>query len=202
MDVFAQRRWGCRKSLFDWRRLAGAALLALLTGSAAAAATVTYTAVDLPDAVGGSDRWRYDYTISGAFTAFDTLTVEFGASLFDQLDLAIAPSVLEAQPILPAVGASNGLLVLSTTSDLASLLDSASVSFVWLGSGPPGAQDFSVATGAGAVYQTGVTVQPSQAAVPEPAPWALLLAALMAGSPACRRGQPAPRWRRSPPLGR
>lgn len=169
------------------RRFATALLsLAAATGPAAAA-TVVYGAVDLPDAVAGDDLWRYEYTISGAFAAFDTLTIEFASGLHEQVDLTIPPATLLAQPIVAGFPGASTLLMVTAMSDLSFVIDTAAVTFVWRGTGTPGAQDFSVADDNSDVYQVGVT-RLFGAAVPEPATWALLLATLAPGALARRAG--------------
>lgn len=178
-------------------RALAAGLLALTAAAMPAqAASVVYSAVDLPDAVAGEDLWQYEYTITGAFAAFDTLTIEFAHGLYDQLDLTIATAVLDAQPPLAGFPGADSLLQFTALSAHASLVDSAAVSFVWLGTGTPGAQTYSVADEFGNVYQNSVTrLEGAQQAVPEPATLALLLAVLLPGAltrPGGRRRVPMP----------
>lgn len=170
-------------------RLAVVVLLALAASMPASAAAVVYKAVDLPDINTGLDHWRYDYRIAGAFTAFDTLTLEFAPGLYEGLDVSTPPAVLLAQPVVVGLPGTSSLLMLTATTDLPSHLDTASVSFVWLGSGSPGAQAFSVVSDAGTILQDGMAAQDVPLAVPEPASLALLLAASVSGALVRRRGR-------------
>lgn len=176
---------------------AGLLVLAAAAAAPAHAATVAYSAVDLPDTVVGEDLWQYEYTITGAFAAFDTLTLDFAYGLYDQLDLTIPTAVLDAQPPLPGFPGANGLLQFTALASYAALVDSAAVSFVWLGTGTPGAQDYTVADEFGNVYQSGITrLEGAQQPVPEPATLALLLATLLPVAlrrPGGRRRTPTPR---------
>ena len=165
--------------------------LSLIPCLQAGAVTVTYAAVDLADAVSGQDLWRYDYSIEGAFDAFDTLSLEYADDSYGQLALTVFPGVLltTVPPIFVGLPGTPSLLALTAPAAAAASSDTLSVSFVWLGSGLPGSQPFGIASDAtGSIVQSGFT---APAAVPEPAAGLLMLAGL-AGLALRARSRPLP----------
>jgi hypothetical protein len=126
----------------------------------------------LADANPGEDLWQYSYSVSGNNFAADTgFTVYFDLGLYDLLDPYPATpnsdwDILTWNPdsSLPDDGAYDAYALV----DNASLVDSFTVSFVWLGGGAgPGSQYFEVYDGLNwSVSEDGVT---GGAPVPEPA---------------------------------
>ena len=133
------------------KRLAASILVTAGLGFAAPSfpVSISFTATDLPDAVVGEDLWRYSYTVSGSFAAFEGFNLLFTPDLYGQLqDPAPAPNsdwsvLILDQPNqgLPADGIYRALALVGNPS----LADPFTVDFVWLG-GPrtPGDQPFEV----------------------------------------------------------
>jgi len=154
--------------------------LGLWCSSVAAAATITYQASDLPDTTPGEDLWQYQYTVNANLHAFDGFNVFFSPALYASLEASPAPpnadwfvTTVPIDAALPADGVYNALAL----SDNPALSPPFSVSFVWLGSGTPGAQTFEIFDPTFTITETGVT---TLAAVPEPASVALLCVGLLA----------------------
>lgn len=143
----------------------------------ASSAVISYTAVDVSDVTVGEDLWRYDYAVSGAsFGSFEGFSLRFDPALYGALeDPPVSPSgdwfvsVVQPDAGLPADGIYNALALV----DGASLADVFSVSFVWLGTGTPGAQAFELYDDSFSVTETGRTRAPG-VSVPEPAAVLLL----------------------------
>jgi hypothetical protein len=169
--------------------LMGAALLLAALPATGHAIVIQYQTVNLTDINPGQDLWRYDYRVTDfLFTANQGFTVYFDQALYSGLDdpppAVIAdwdPIVLQPDTGLPAAGAYDALALV----DGASLFDAFTVSFVWLGTGAPGAQLFDVyrldSLGGLVVLASGSTTP-----VPEPATM-LLLACGMGGLILVRR---------------
>lgn len=144
-----------------------------LIGSAHAI-TISFVATDLADTTVGEDLWEYAYTVSE--NIFDTdygFTIFFDYNLYGAIDPSpVSPNtdwnVLTWDPdtSLPDDGAFDALAL----TDGASLADSFSVSFVWLGSGSgtPGSQYFELYDTNFNTIETGDAILGS-APVPEPA---------------------------------
>jgi len=149
-------------------------LLIFGASSLANAATISYTATDLPDVNIGEDLWQYSYTVSDhTFTADTGFTIYFDLGLFDLLDpFSTAPNadwdVLTWDPdsSIPADGAYDAY----TFVDNASLTDTFSVNFEWLGGGSgPGLQYFEIYDGVTwEVLKDGFTSS-GNSSIPEPA---------------------------------
>ena len=125
------------------------AALGLSVGVGAGAATISFQATDLPDVVAGEDLWKYSFTVAGSFVAFGGFEVIFSPSLYRSLEIPLPPppdpldwlvDITEPDAVLPA----DGLYRATALSDTPSLADPFMVSFIWLGSGSPGAQSFNV----------------------------------------------------------
>ena len=143
---------------------------------AGAVVTVSFTSIDLTDVVVGQDLRANDYVISGGFSDGATLTLDFPATAYAQLDVPVppaagAPATLLAAPLVqPNAGSGDsGLLMLTAPTALPTTFqDSLRVSFVSLAGGSPGTQTFDVVdSGFATVQPTSFTV--AAAAVPEPA---------------------------------
>ena len=152
-----------------------AGLLTLGTVILANATTINYTATDLTDINPGEDLWQYSYSVSDNTFAADTgFTVYFDLGLYDLLDPS--PTVPNADwdvltwdtdPSLPGDGAYDAYALV----DNASLADTFSVSFAWLGGGTgPGSQFFEVYYDGPSwtILEDGFTTS-GAAPVPEPA---------------------------------
>lgn len=158
-------------------RIAPATVLAgiLLLGSSASATTIAYTATDLPDAVPGEDLWEYAYTVSGrTFAAGEGFSVFFDYTQYTLLEspppaVSADWDIISLQPdvLLPDDGFYDALALVSAPS----LTTAFTVSFVWLGTGTPGAQPFDIYNPAFQTIESGVTV-------PEPGTGLLLAAGL------------------------
>ncbi|MFO1429492.1 MAG: PEP-CTERM sorting domain-containing protein [Candidatus Competibacteraceae bacterium] len=163
-----------------------AALLAL--PAMANALTIQFTATDLTDTTLGQDLWQYSYTVSdGPVNANDGFTIYFDYHLYS--DLQDPPPVPngdwdpETGPTSISPPA-NGLYDALALVDGASLADSFTVAFVWLGGAgtTPGSQPLETYTCTDLTCSTvdvtgsGVTVS---SAIPEPSALALLLTGLI-----------------------
>ena len=141
------------------------------------ATTISYQATDLADTTPGQDLWQYSYSVSGyTFNQNYGFTVLFDYSLYSNLEDPPPfvnsdwdPIVLQPDLVLPADGTYDALALV----DNASLADPFTVSFVWLGSGPPGSQPFQVYDPNFETIEEGRTTS-GAAAIPEPATLLLL----------------------------
>lgn len=131
------------------RSLLKSAVLCMMLGlssSAAFAITVEYTALDLPDAMPGVDRWQYAYTVrDGGFVPFGGLSLFYSPARYAGLAVSTEPVAGDWMiPVLvvdPDAGlAADGVVTLTalTAVDTASFV----VDFDWLGTGSPAAQGF------------------------------------------------------------
>ena len=144
----------------------------LIPVAISSATIISYEATDLADIAPGEDLWQYSYTVSDF--VFDT---DYGFTLFFDYQLY---ANLEDPP--PSVNSDWDSIVLQPDSgipddgtydalasvDGASLADSFTVSFVWLGSGTPGAQSFDV-------YDPSFNTIDSGQSAPVPEPATILL---------------------------
>jgi hypothetical protein len=135
------------KKSFLLKVLAPFFILVFLPLGAAHAISILYEATDLADTTPGDDLWMYSYYVSD-FDIDYGFTVFFELGLYDLLDPFPPPPNSDWDPItwdpdlsIPDDGAYDALSLV----DNASLADPFTVSFVWLGSGTPGAQPFEVA---------------------------------------------------------
>lgn len=144
----------------------------LMPVAISSATTILYEATDLADTTPGEDLWQYTYIV-GDFV-FDTdfgFTVFFDYQLYANLE-APPPSVnSDWDPIvwqpdsgIPDDGAYDALALVNG----ASLADPFTVSFVWLGTGAPGAQSFDV-------YDSSFNTVESGQSAPVPEPGTILL---------------------------
>ena len=112
------------------------------------AATILYTATDVADLVPGQDLWEYRYVVSGlTLTAGQGFTIFFAPNLYTLLEtpppfvnadwdaLTVQPDVL-----LNSAGYYDALALRTNPS----FADPFKLRFVWLGTGTPGAQPFTV----------------------------------------------------------
>ena len=164
-----------RKGFF-WRFLP---LTALLLGAQVQAVSIQYDVEDLPDTVVGQDLWRYVYHVTGSFAAFTGFNVLFDSTLYDQLeDPPLAPNAEWMISTIPPVSGADGLYTAITQQDKPSLADPFTISFVWLGSGTPGAQRFEALDDSFNVIATGATSPFGSPAIPEPGSLLLVAGAL------------------------
>lgn len=155
----------------NFPRLFIAALITIGFTSVLQATTVTYAASHL-----SGSQWRYDYTISGSYTTGEDLAIYFPYATNSGLtDLSTGGAdwttyVLQPDPTLSANGEFDILANVSNPS----LTPTFSVSFLYSGTGAPGAQDFTLFDPSFTVLQAGTT-----SAVPEPNSLALLGVAIV-----------------------
>jgi hypothetical protein len=151
-------------------------LLTIFAGNSYAI-TISYQATDLADTTPGEDLWQYSYSVSGyTFNQDYGFTVLFDYSLYSKLEdpppsvnADWDPLVLQPDLGLPADGTYDALALV----DNASLANSFTLSFVWLGSGTPGSQPFDVYDPDFQIIEEGRTTS-GAAAIPEPATLLLL----------------------------
>lgn len=156
-------------------------LFLLLSFSSAHAIVISYEATDLVDTTDGEDLWQYTYTVSDhTFEADTGFVIYFDQTLYsgieydepfvnDDWDVIVFPPDPDAFP--PEAMYDAYALV-----DGASLADSFTISFVWLGQGALGAQAFDLYDGiTWETIDSGITTPaPQNAPVPEPATLLLL----------------------------
>jgi MYXO-CTERM domain-containing protein len=136
---------------------------------------IRFQATDLVDQVQGQDLWRYDYQLGAIpLKANEGFTIYFDAARYENLQNPppvpngdLDAITIQPDPILQADGFYD---VLATVDD-PSLAGDFSVSFIWKGSGVPGAQNFEIYNTSFQVIASGVTV-----VVPEPAVAASIMA--------------------------
>jgi hypothetical protein len=178
-----------KKSVYAILFVLGVALLTIFA-STSYATTISYQVTDLADTAPSQDLWQYSYSVSGyTFNQDYGFTVFFDYSLYS--DLEIPPSyvnsawdtfVFQPEPKsgLESPGGYDALALVNN----ASLADSFTVSFVWLGSGTPGPQPFEVylyypaEDPAEDIIETIEEGQTTSAAAPIPEPATLLLLGL------------------------
>ncbi len=127
------------------RKYVGALLM--LTVSISQATTISFTATNLPDAIPGMDLWRYDYLVTGDFSAFEGFNLLFDPSLYQDLQNPPpmpSPSwtAYTIQPV--SAQSADGILSESVTVNTSSVKSALSLQFVWRGAQGtrPGAQAF------------------------------------------------------------
>ena len=154
------------------RRFRSAGRVAMLVISLASAspsrgATITYVASDVADTTPGRDLWEYTYRVSLAnFTPGEGFTVIFDRNLYTLLQSPppIVNADWESSTLQPDFALnSNGFYDAVAVRGAPSLSDPFKVQFVWLGSGAPGAQPFTIHDRNFLVISQGQT-----APVPEP----------------------------------
>jgi len=146
------------------------------------ATTIEFEAVDLQNSL-----WQYNYFVSGrTFSTDQGFTIFFDYRRYTQLQSpppAINPNwnsiVLQPDLNLPDNGAYDALALVSG----ASLADAFRVSFIFLGSGNPDSQPFTIDQFDAAgnllqVLETGNTIPRQQAPVPEPSTFVFCLTGL------------------------
>lgn len=156
-------RSGCARGSVLGAALACVALL-FTAPATAHAASIEYRAIDLPDATPGEDLWEYRYTLSGVSLlsgqGFDVYFAVANGFLFrDLVDPQLGPSSdWDVLAIQPDPGLSfDGLF------DAVALVDAPSLSvdfistFIWGGTGTPGAQRFEVFDEQLQVIESGTT---------------------------------------------
>jgi len=147
----------------------------LLPITTARAISIVYEATDIGDTTPGQDLWQYTYSVSNYL--FDTdygFTIFFDYTLYSNLEdpppfVNADWDVMVWQPDL-SIPDDGGYDVLALV-DSASLADSFTLNFVWLGSGSPGPQPFDV-------YDFSYNAIESGQSSPVPEPSTILLVGL------------------------
>lgn len=167
---------GCltRTRKFTLRGLLAATLALFALAPPGNAATLIFTVSDLADSAPGQDLWEYSYLLGDvSLTANQGFTVIFDRALFTQLQI---PPVLisgdwDLLTVQPDAGLnSNGFFDALALRNSPSLADPFKVRFVWLATGTPGPQPFTI-------YASDFSTISRSQTVPEPSTLALLLAA-------------------------
>jgi len=154
----------------------------LMAAPKAEATTIVYEATDLTDVTAGEDLWQYTYTVSGYDFGTDYgFTIYFDYNLYGDIDdLPASPNgdwdvaTWDVDTSIPDDGAYDAMALVAS----ASLLDSFTVSFVWLGSGMPGTQYFEIHDDNFITLMDGYTTSDTTP-VPEPSTWVLLSLGLL-----------------------
>lgn len=149
----------------------------LAAAGPAPAVTILFVPSDVVDQVVGQDLWRYDYQVTGSFEPFGGLNLLFDPTRYGVLSVpqpvaGVDWDVFVVQP--DAALAAPGLFTATRLIDSPALNNPASVQFVWLGAGTPGAQPFEVFDASFGISETGFTQ-----AVPEPRTYALYALGLL-----------------------
>ena len=179
-------------------------ILVLLSAfTAAQATTIAYTASNLPDIVPGEDLWRYDYMVSDrSFLQSEFFDIYFSSALFGTLTAGPAPNadwdvaILQQPEPLNLPPFDRGMFDAFALNDAPSLSGAFSVSFVFLGPGTPGSQEFDIFNANFELVESGNTSVPvpGDIVVPEPSTAALFLFGLVACAFHTRRRTGIPRW--------
>lgn len=160
-------RWlGSRapKYRFSGATLAGAILLVFLPAltPVAQTATIVFTATNLADTTPGEDLWQYQYSVSDlALNAGQGFSIFFDLSLYTHLQ-SPPPAVntgwdlLTIQPDLAL--ASDGFFDALALQAAASLANPFTLTFVWLGTGTPGSQSFTIYDASFSTIAQGATI--------------------------------------------
>ena len=163
------------------RLLTAAAIVLFSYSTRVQAATVEYVATDLIDVTPGENLWRYDYRVIGAtFLQSEFFDIYFGPALYGVLTAEPAPNndwdviVLQQPDLANPPPFDTGIFDSFALTNNPSLTGTFSVTFVYLGSGSPGAQPFEIFDASASTVETGVTSAPA-GAVPEPSTAALFL---------------------------
>jgi len=146
--------------------------LYLFGSQSAFSTTITYEVQDLADTTAGEDLWQYAYNISNHnFTADTGFSIYFDVSLYSNLQdpahfVNADWDILTLQPdlLLP----DDGIYDAYALVDNASITDSFTVNFVWLGLNTPTSQSFELYDNSFAVIETGVTQPTNTTPIPEP----------------------------------
>jgi hypothetical protein len=162
------------------RPLVSLVALAALAAAPAGAVVVTYFPRDVADVVPGEDRWEYAFQVDGfaSYGAGYGFTVRFDPDHYAALDPdpTVPPQwdAITAEPD-PDLG-DDGFYDAEALVDAPNAAAVFRVSFVWLGTGTPGAQPFDVREPSPSfeVVESGTTV------LPEPAGLSLGASALAA----------------------
>jgi hypothetical protein len=159
----------------------------------AQATVISFEATDLIDQIAGEDLWLYRYLVSDRdFLAFQGFSTYFDPAFYDlesdqnpnpQVNADWDVLILDTDLGLPDGGIYDALAL----TDHASLADPFVVTFVWLGTGAPGSQPFTInqfdAEGNISFIEEGQTTP----ARPVPEPSTLLLISTAAAALGARR---------------
>jgi hypothetical protein len=153
----------------------------------AQASTITYIATDLVDVNPGEDLWRYDYTVSGrTFLQAELFDIYFDPSIYESLTAELSPSPDWDVLVLQQPSPGNlppfdvGIYDVFALTDDPPISGPFAVTFIYLGSGSPGAQEFAIFDASSALVETGLTTVPGALAIPEPSTAGLALLGLAA----------------------
>lgn len=143
------------------------ALMFTLTPNTSASTAISYQSIDLPDNTSGLDLWRFDYQITGDFAAFESFSVFFDATSYQDLQILdiTTPAAWSLFAVQPDINLGDGYVnALALNPIIANPVD-LSVEFIWLGAGKPGSQSFEVSDDLFQVVQSGAT-QPAIVPIP------------------------------------
>jgi len=163
-----------------------AVAVACLAASTASAITISYEAIDRPDAVAGQDLWEIRYRPAEfPYGANHGFSIGFDLDLYADLEAPPPPvgadwDVLALQPDVHLL--SDGLYDALALADAPALPVYFGLTFVWLGAPgtTPGSQPFTVNEFSASGALLGVRESGATVPVPEPVTAALLLGGLFA----------------------
>jgi len=156
--------------------------------TSARATTIEFVATNLSDVTPGQDLWRYDYTVSGrSFLASEFFDIYFDPQPYRTLTVGSALNANWDVRILQQPNPVNlppfdtGIFDAFALVNNPSLAGTASVSFIYLGTGSPGAQMFQIYGANSSLLESGFTTPRTPSGViPEPSTVVLCLLGLAA----------------------
>jgi len=136
----------------------------------ALAVTISATAVDLADTTPGEDLWEYQYSVSNAsLSSGQEISIPFDFTLYGNLQSPPQTAnagwnLLSLQP--DPFGESDGRFVAQAIAASPSLANPFTLTFVWLGTGTPGPQPFTIYDSSHFPLAVGVTTPTNPPAAP------------------------------------
>jgi hypothetical protein len=143
---------------------------------------VTFSAIDLADSNPGDDLWQLNYTVTGTLDPFQSINL-----LFDADDFGSLQAVTDGTDLVAVVSDPDRLLSIDGIVNLtfvdglsAGVERTASVSFLWTGTGAPQEQLFEYLDDQFNLIGSGTTADATNPnPVPEPPPLLLAATALL-----------------------